>query len=84
MYGLYTYSPITLKSIAGCAGKNKVKSKTPMIDAFIHEPVNTEFRNAVITGNLFSKTNYIPCVDDICDSYWALKTMLVKEGFVNE
>ena len=23
LYGLYTYSPITLKSIAGCAGKNK-------------------------------------------------------------
>jgi len=35
LYGLYTYSPITLKATAGCAGKNKIKTKTPMIDAFM-------------------------------------------------
>lgn len=84
MYGLYTYSPISLKSTAGCAGKNKIKSKTPMIDAFMHEQINTGFRNALIAGNLLNKTSYIPCVDDIVDSYWALKTMLIKEGFINE
>lgn len=84
MYGLYTYSPITLKATAGCAGKNKIKSKTPMIDAFMHEQINTGFRNALIAGSLLNKTSYIPCVDDICDSYWALKTMLIKEGFINE
>ena len=24
----------------------------------------------------------IKCVDDICDSYWAVKTLLVKENFI--
>lgn len=82
MYGLYTYSPITLKSTAGCAGKNKVKSKTPMIDAFMNEQIEDQFKNNLILGKFINKTSYIACVDDIVDSYWALITMLKKEGFI--
>lgn len=83
MYGLYTYSPITLKATAGQAGKNKIKSKTPMIDAFMKEPFdNNLFHTYLINGKFINKTALIPCVDDIIDSYWALKTMLKKEGFI--
>lgn len=82
LYGLYTYSPITLKSVAGCAGKNKQASKTPMIDAFKSEEVNNGFSAGLKTNDFINKTAYIHCVDDIVDSYWALKTMLKKEGFI--
>lgn len=82
LYGLYTYSPITLKSVAGCAGKNKQISKTPMIDAFMKEPINNKFHNGLIAGDFINKTAYIHCVDDIVDSYWALITMIKKEGFL--
>lgn len=82
LYGLYTYSPITLKATAGCAGKNKQTSKTPMIDAFMKEPVNNKFHNGLIAGDFINKTAYIHCVDDIVDSYWALITMIKKEGFL--
>lgn len=80
--GLYTYPPITLKSVAGCAGKNKQTSKTPMIDAFMRELVNNKFHNGLISGDFINKTAYIHCVDDIVDSYWALITMIKKEGFL--
>lgn len=80
--GLYTYSPITLKSVAGCAGKNKQTSKTPMIDAFKLEEVNNSFWQGLVNNEFINKTAYIHCVDDIVDSYWALKTMLKKEGFI--
>lgn len=83
MYGLYTYSPITLKSTAGCAAKNKIKTKTPMIDAFLKEDFKDNlFFDYLVAGKFINKTAFIPCIDDIIDSYWALKTMLKKEGFV--
>lgn len=82
LYGLYTYSPITLKATAGCAAKSKQTSKTPMIDAFMREPVNNKFHNGLIAGDFINKTTYIHCVDDIVDSYWALITMIKKEGFI--
>lgn len=76
----YTYSPITIKSIAGCATKDKRKDKTAMIKAFMEESTNTKFENMLKTTDLFNaKTNYKKCVDDIVDSYWALKTMIIKE-----
>lgn len=79
--GLYTYPPISLKSTAGCASKNMVKDKNMMINAFMNESqVQHPFKTALINGSLINKTAYIPCVDDIVDSYWALKTMLIKES----
>lgn len=80
--GLYTYPPVTLKSVAGCAKKGELSDKNKMIRAFIKEPVNTKFKENLLKGELMAKTNFIPCVDDIVDSYWAVKTMLVKEKFI--
>lgn len=80
--GLYTYPPITIKSVAGCAKKGELSNKNKMINAFTKEPCKTLFKEFLLNGKLLAKTNYIPCVDDIVDSYWALKTMLVKEKFI--
>lgn len=79
---LFTYSPNTLKSTAGCATKEKRSEKLPMIKAFINEPYNFPFKNALINGDLTAKTNYIEGVDDLCDSYWALRTMIKEEKLV--
>ena len=77
---LYTYAPITLKSTAGCAGKETIKLKTAMIQAFIKERNNIPFRVALEKGKLKAKVNYLTGVDDLVDSYWALQTMVKKEN----
>lgn len=78
---LFTYSPITLKSTAGCAGKNDIKDtkKTKMIDKYIQSNVDTKLRKCLANGYMKAKTNYIQGIDDIVDSYWALQTMIKKE-----
>lgn len=80
--GLYTYSPITLKATAGCVKKDisNTNTKERMINAFIKENINHPFTRCLQDSTLKSKTNYILCVDDIVDSYWALKAMLKKES----
>lgn len=50
-----------------------------MIDAFSREPLESPFKDAIIDGTLIAKTNFIEGVDDLVDSYWALKTMLIKD-----
>ena len=77
---IYTYAPNTLKSTAGCATKEKRKDKNNMIEAFMKEPINNSFKSALINKELYAKTNYLKGVDDIVDSYWALKTMHIKEN----
>ena len=42
-------------------------------------PINNPFKNALVNNQLISKTNFIEGVDDLVDSYWALKTMVKKE-----
>ena len=76
-----TYSPISIKSVAGCATKEMRGVKEGMINAFTKEilPSPSAFQKAVVNGDLKAKKNYIPCVDDVVDSYWALRTMCVKE-----
>lgn len=81
--GLYTYSPISIKSIAGCAKKQDRNKKVSMINAFIAQKDNNcLFKENLINKKLLAKSNYIPCVDDIVDSYWALKTMIKKENLI--
>jgi len=80
--GLYTYPPISMKAVAGCAKKGETGDKDKMINAFMRQNVNCRFRQYLLEGRLINKTNYIPCVDDIVDSYWALATMLKKENFI--
>lgn len=76
---LLTYSPITLKSTAGCAKKNQIKTKQPMIEAFKNINKNIPFKNKLFDESLKLKTNYYEGVDDLVDSYWALQTMIKKE-----
>lgn len=78
---LYTYSPITLKSTAGCAGKDQVKDtkKTAMINKYMIQNNDIRLRLCLANGYMKAKSNFIPGIDDIVDSYWALQTMIKKE-----
>lgn len=79
---LCTYPPISIKSTAGCATKEKKSDKNSMIHAFIdNDDYETEFKRGLLLGKFTTpKKNFIKCVDDLCDSFWVLKTMIKKEG----
>ena len=77
---LYTYSPITLKSIAGCSSKNEIKDKDKMIQKYISQKNDIKLRLCLANGFMKSKKHYIIGIDDIVDSYWALQTMIKKEN----
>lgn len=76
---LYTYSPITLKATAGCSSKEDRADKTKMIKKYIAQNNNIKLRLCLANGYMKAKTNYIAGIDDLVDSYWALKTMMQKE-----
>ena len=73
---LMTFSPISIKAVAGCAGKDKVKDKNAMINSFKEESLDHPFKNNI--EEFKKKTNYTQCVDDIVDSYFCLKKMLME------
>lgn len=75
---LYTFSPISIKALAGCATKEKRKDKNAMIYAFIKEDFINEHKFHKNVKKFIKKKNFAACVDDIVDSYWALKKMLVE------
>ena len=84
LYGLeniYTYAPLTIKSVAGCATKNK-KGKDSMINAFIEKEINHKFRDILKNDSMLlkKKTNFVPGVDDLVDSYFILETLRNKEN----
>ena len=77
-----TYSPITIKNIAGC-GKKSEYGKFAMIQKITEE--NTSLHPFIDTlkndsQNLKKKTAFINCVDDLVDAYWCLKTTIIKEN----
>jgi hypothetical protein len=75
-----TYSPITIKSTAGCAKKGM--GKEDMITALGKEDNDLHLFIHTIWGHneiLRKKTAYIQCVDDLTDAYWCLKTVVKKE-----
>lgn len=75
---IYTFSPLSIKSVAGCARKKDAGEKEAMISAFMKQKdFESHFRNMLINENesMRAKKNYIHCVDDIADSYWAVRTM---------
>jgi len=84
IYGLeniFTYAPQTIKSIAGCATKDK-KGKGAMINAFTNEDLDHKF-NLVLKNSpelLKKKTNFILGIDDLTDAYFTLKTLQIKEN----
>ena len=77
---LFTYPPISLKATAECAGKDDIKDKSKMIKKYILENNQIKMRLCLANDMLIAKKNYITGVDDIVDSYWALKTMVKKEN----
>jgi len=78
---IFTFSPITIKSIAGCAKKGMGKKE--MINAFIKNGPNCKLYFTLCeNSNLFMKKGgktYVDFLDDLCDAYWTLKTLIVKE-----
>lgn len=79
---LFTYSPISLKATAQCASKEDLKDKTKMIKKYITEKNDIKLRLCLANGLMKSKKNFIKGIDDIVDSYWALKTMIKKENIL--
>jgi len=89
---IYTYAPMTIKSVAGCAKKDKAGDKHAMIKAFLEEEgfvKDNIFWKALKEGKLSyvkekgkakGEIEYIHCVDDIVDSYFAMKTLIAKEN----
>ena len=79
---MYTYSPLTIKSTAGCSKKGMKKSD--MIESFIENAEECEFKEALKNNKeKFKKKNsenWIDHLDDVVDSYFAIKTLLLKEN----
>lgn len=77
---LRTYSPITIKSTAGCAKKGCTKED--MIHALKQEPDNHQFIHLLKENEqaLKKKTAFVKCIDDLTDAYWCLKTIVKKEN----
>ena len=85
LYGyenIYTYAPLTIKSIAGCAGKDK-RGKDSMINAFSEKVLDNKLNELLRTdpSTLKKKTNYVPGIDDLVDSYFVIETLIEKLGF---
>jgi hypothetical protein len=83
IYGLeniYTYAPLTIKSVAGCAGKDK-RGKNSMIETFAKLSIKHNLNRLLKTdqASLKKKTNFVPGVDDLVDAYFVLKTLREKE-----
>jgi CRISPR/Cas system endoribonuclease Cas6 (RAMP superfamily) len=81
---MFTYSPITVKSIAGCAKKGM--GKPDMIRAFMMSDIKSDFQT-ILRNNTekFMKKggkNYIDHVDDLVDAFWVLQTTIIKEKLI--
>jgi len=78
---MFTYSPITAKKTANCAGRGKTKND--IIDSFIKTAHCSVLRDSIRENkNKFMKRgvkNYITNLDDYVDSYFILETLREKE-----
>ena len=82
---MYTYSPITIKSVAGCAKKGM--GKPEMIQSFIDDGPEGKFKSALMNNPNFKSgknSNWIMHVDDIVDSYFIVKTLMIKENLISQ
>lgn len=79
---MFTYSPISIKSVAGCSKKGMTKSD--VIESFLVNSNETVFANEVRKNRTAFKKknseNWVDHLDDIVDSYWVTETLRVKEG----
>jgi hypothetical protein len=78
---MFTYSPITVKSIAGCAKRGMGKNE--MINKFVEIGPKCKFRMSLFEfPEKFHKKGgitWIDNVDDLVDSYFVLETLRQKE-----
>lgn len=78
---MFTYSPITVKSVAKCAKKGMGKNE--MITAFIERGPKNKFRMKLFEFPEKFQTpkakNWIVHLDDLVDSYWVIQTLREKE-----
>jgi hypothetical protein len=81
---MFTYSPITVKSIAGCAKKGM--GKPDMIRAFMESDIKSDFKDGLKNNtDKFMKKggkNYIDHLDDLVDAFWVLQTTIIKEKLI--
>jgi hypothetical protein len=78
---MYTYSPATIKNVAGCSKRGM--GKPEMIQSFIDNGPECKFKSALIDNPNFKSgknQNWIMHVDDIVDSYFIVKTLILKEN----
>lgn len=81
---MFTYTPITVKSVAGCAKRGM--GKTEMINAFIKDGPDCKLRFTLSENpEKFQSSkakNWLVHMDDLVDSYWVLETLRKKEGIL--
>lgn len=81
---MFTYTPITVKSVAGCAKRGM--GKTEMINAFIKDGPDCKLRFTLSENpEKFQSSkakNWLVHLDDLVDSYWVLETLRKKEGIL--
>jgi hypothetical protein len=79
---MFTYSPLTIKSIAGCSKRGMGKAN--MIKKFIEEGPHCIFNHELKESPDKFKTpkskNWIVHLDDIIDAYWTVQTLKNKEN----
>ena len=72
---IFLYSPMTIKSIAGCSKKG-MTGKLNMVNSFLYSYDLNEIKENL--GLFIKKDKVIFGLDDIADSYWLLKTHIQK------
>jgi len=79
---MFTYSPITIKSVAECAKRGMGKAE--MINRFITEGPDCKFKLTLSNESDKFKTPrskaWIIHLDDLIDSYWVIQTLIKKEN----
>lgn len=75
-----TYAPITIKSTAECSKKGM--GKEDMIRMAGLSGANHPFNKAISENPelLKKKTAWVPCVDDLADAYWCMRTVIKKDN----
>lgn len=75
----YTYAPNTIKKTAECSKKGM--SKEEMIQAAGNMSNMHKFNDAIKNDpmSLKKKTAWVPCVDDLADAFWCMRTYIEKE-----
>ena len=76
----YTYAPNTIKKTAECSKKGM--GKEDMIQAAGNRADAHKFNHTIKNDPmaLKKKTAWVPCIDDLADAFWCMRTYIEKEG----